>query len=74
MYVYVRVSDPLEIESQTAVSCHVVLKIEFGSSGRAASVLFTAEPSLRLGFWFCCLFVFETAPHSVSVAFLELTV
>lgn len=57
--------DPLEMELETLVSCHVGAGIESYSSGRAASVL-TAESSLqpyfifiiinfkRIGCWFSC--------------------
>ena len=40
MYISVRVLDILELELQTAVSCHVGAGIEPGSSRRAASALY----------------------------------
>jgi hypothetical protein len=39
MYVCVEMPDPLELELQTAGSCHLVLGIELRSSGRKASAL-----------------------------------
>lgn len=39
LHVCMKVSNPLELESQTLVSCHVVMGIEPGSCGRAVSVL-----------------------------------
>lgn len=39
MYVCVRVSDALELELQTVVSCPVMMGIEFMSFGRTASAL-----------------------------------
>jgi hypothetical protein len=43
MYVCVRLSEALELELDTGVSCHVVLGIKPESSGIAASAL----PSLQ---------------------------
>lgn len=37
MYICVRVSSALELELQAFMSCHVVLRIELRSFGRAAS-------------------------------------
>jgi hypothetical protein len=39
MYVLVKGSDPLELQLQTVVCCHVVLGIELRCPGRAASAL-----------------------------------
>ena len=44
--VCVRVSDSLELELQTVVSCMWVLGIEPGSFGRTVNLL-TSEPSLQ---------------------------
>lgn len=55
MYIYVKVSDPLNLESQAAMSCHVGA----GNPGplEELPVLLTAEPSLqpRVHFLKLCL-------------------